>query len=125
MDIYRQPFELNPVMGPDGADANANANANFYLKNQCGMSDAQPAQSRGVMRANCAHHRPVRLSRAKLLKRVIDLDLEHGPNCSGELKIIAASLERPVMEKTLTHLALQVRAPPRAPARGQALRVKP
>ena len=40
--------------------------------------------------ANCAHHRPVRLSWAKLLKRVFDLDLEHCPNC--ELKIIAAIL---------------------------------
>jgi hypothetical protein len=71
--------------------------------------------------ANCAHHRPVRLSWAKLLKRVFDLDLEHGPNCGGELKIIAAILEAPVIEKILTHLGLQARAPPRAPARGQAL----
>ena len=29
---------------------------------------------------------------AKLLKRVFDLDLEHCPNCGGELKIIAAIL---------------------------------
>ena len=70
---------------------------------------------------NCAHHRPVRLSWAKLLKRVFDLDLEHCPNCGGELRIIAAILERPVIEKILTHLGLQARAPPRAPARGQAL----
>ena len=71
--------------------------------------------------ANCAHHRPVRLSWAKLLKRVFDLDLEHCPNCGGELKIIAAILEQPVIEKILTQLGLQARAPPRAPARGQAL----
>ncbi len=71
--------------------------------------------------ANCAHHCPVRLSWAKLLKRVFDLDLEHCPNCGGELKIIAAILEAPVIEKILTHLGLQARAPPRAPARGQAL----
>jgi hypothetical protein len=63
----------------------------------------------------------VRLSWAKLLKRVFDLDLEHCPNCGGELKIIAAILEAPVIEKILTHLGLQARAPPRAPARGQAL----
>ena len=42
--------------------------------------------------ANCAHHCPVRLSWAKLLKRVFELDLAHCPNCSGELKIIAAIL---------------------------------
>ncbi len=71
--------------------------------------------------ANCAHHRPVRLSWAKLLKRVFELDLEHCPNCGGELKIIAAILEQPVIEKILMHLGLQARAPPRAPARGQAL----
>ena len=70
---------------------------------------------------NCAHHRPVRLSWAKLLKRVFDLDLEHCPNCGGELRIIAAIQEQPVIEKILTHLGLQARAPPRAPARGQAL----
>ena len=60
-------------------------------------------------------------ARAKLLKRVFELDLEHYPNCGGELKIIAAILEQPVIENILTHLGLQARAPPRAPARGQAL----
>jgi hypothetical protein len=43
------------------------------------------------------------------------------PNCGGELKIIAAILEQPVIEKIRTRLALPARAPPRAPARGQAL----
>ena len=71
--------------------------------------------------ANCAHHRPVRLSWARLLKRVFELDLDHCPNCGGELMIIAAILERPVIEKILTHLGLQARAPLRSPARGQAL----
>jgi hypothetical protein len=47
--------------------------------------------------------------------------LEHCPNCGGELKIIAAILEQPVIEKILTHLGLQAGAPPRAPARGQGL----
>jgi hypothetical protein len=56
-----------------------------------------------------------------LLKRVFDLDLEHCLNCGGELKIIAAILEAPVIEKILTHLGLRARAPPREPARGQAL----
>ncbi len=66
---------------------------------------AQPAECE----ATCAHHRPVRLSWARLLKRVFEIDLEHCPNCGGELKIIAAIL------------GLQARAPPRSPARGQAL----
>ena len=71
--------------------------------------------------ANCAHYRPVRLSRARLLKRVFDLDLAHCLNCGGELKIIAAILEQPVIETILTHLGLHAPALPRAPARGQAL----
>ena len=79
--------------------------------------EAKPAECE----AGCAHHRPVRLSWAKLLKRVFDLDLEHCPNCGGELKIIAAILEQPVIEKILTHLGLQARAPPRAAAHGRAL----
>jgi hypothetical protein len=49
---------------------------------------------------------------------VFEIDLEHCPNCRGELKIIAAILETPVIERILTHLGLQARAPPRAPARG-------
>ena len=71
--------------------------------------------------ATCAHHRPVRLSWARLLKRVFEIDLEHCPNCGGELKIIAAILEQPLIEKIFTHLGLQARAPPRAPARGSQL----
>jgi hypothetical protein len=47
--------------------------------------------------------------------------MQHFPNCGGDLKIIAAILEQPVIEKIRTHLGLQARAPPRAPARGQAL----
>jgi len=71
--------------------------------------------------ATCAHHRPVRLSWAKLLKRAFEIDIEHCPNCGGELKIIAAILEQPVIEKILTHLGLQARAPPRTPARRSQL----
>jgi len=71
--------------------------------------------------ATCAHHRPVRLSWAKLLKRVFEIDMAHCQNCGGEPKIIAAILEQPVIEKILTHLGLQARAPPRTPARRSQL----
>ena len=47
--------------------------------------------------------------------------MAHCPNCGGHLKIIAAILEQPVIEKILTHLSLQTRAPPRAPARRSQL----
>ncbi len=71
--------------------------------------------------AGCQHHHPVRLSWAKLLKRVFEIDMENCPNCDGQLKIIAAILEQPVIEKILTHLGLKASAPPRAPARGSQL----
>jgi hypothetical protein len=53
------------------------------------------------------HSRPHRISWARLLKRVFDIDMHTCPNCGGgELKIIAAILERPVIAKILTHLGL-------------------
>jgi hypothetical protein len=55
--------------------------------------------------------------RPLLLKRVFDLDLEHCPQCGGELKIIAAIEEPAVIVRILTHLGLPARAPPRSPAR--------
>ena len=45
--------------------------------------------------------------------------MQHCPNCgAGELKIIAAILERPEIEKILTHLGLN----PQLPPRGRAVR---
>jgi len=35
------------------------------------------------------HSAPTRISWARLLKRVFDIDLEHCPHCGGTLKIIA------------------------------------
>ena len=49
--------------------------------------------------------------------RVFDIDMQHCPNCGpGQLKIIAAILERPVIEKILAHLGLDPQPPPRARA---------
>jgi Putative transposase len=63
---------------------------------------AEPAQKVQAQEDKEAKHgRPVRLGWAKLLKRVFNLELEHCPNCGGELKVIAAILERPAIEKVL------------------------
>ncbi len=68
-----------------------------------------------------AHGAPARMGWARRLKRVFDIDLEHCPQCGGDLKIIAAIEEPAVIVKILTHLGLPARAPPRAPARPLAL----
>jgi len=60
---------------------------------------------------------PARMSWARLLKRVFDIDIKRCPNCGGALKIIAAIEDPPVIVKILSHLGLPSRAPPRAPAR--------
>jgi hypothetical protein len=52
-----------------------------------------------------------------LLKRVFEIDMEHCPNCGGELQIIAAILERPVIQKILDHLGLDPQRPPKGWAR--------
>ncbi len=44
------------------------------------------------------------------------------PNCGrGDLGIIAAIMQRPVIDKILAHLGLDPQPPPRAPARGPGL----
>ena len=55
---------------------------------------------------------------ARLLARVFDIDVRPCPICGGaEFKILAAILDRAVIEKILRHLGLDPRLPPRAPAR--------
>jgi hypothetical protein len=90
-----------------------------------GPPDRQEPASEAAVAAECEveslQPRPNRISWARLLKRVFDIDMQHCPNCgAGELKIIAAILERPVIEKILTHLGLDPQPPPRGRARETA-----
>jgi hypothetical protein len=55
------------------------------------------------------------MSWVRLLKRVVDIDIEHRPNRGGELKIIAAIEDPAAIVRILSHLGLHARAPPRAP----------
>jgi len=64
----------------------------------------------------CHLPRPLCVSWTRLLKRVFDIDIEHCPHCGGNMKIIAAILEKATINKILDHLGLPARAPPRAPA---------
>ena len=53
-----------------------------------------------------------------MLERVFDIDMQHCPNCGGEeLKILAASLERAVIEKILKHLGLEPQPQAKTPTR--------
>ncbi|MBA2594621.1 MAG: transposase [Gammaproteobacteria bacterium] len=60
---------------------------------------------------------PARLSWARLLKRVFDIDIGQCPQCGGPLTILAAIEDPTVIDKILSHLGLSARAPPRSPAR--------
>jgi hypothetical protein len=53
------------------------------------------------------------------LKRVFNLDLTHCQHCGGQLRIVAAILQRQAIDKILNHLGLEAQPPPRAPARRQ------
>ena len=117
-EVSGPPLREHGVLAP-------NAKLRALVVPQVVPQESEPAAQQAKpaeCEARCSRHQPVRLSWARLLKRVFDLDLEHCPNCGGELRIIAAILEQPVIEKILMHLGLQTRAPSRAPARGQALR---
>jgi hypothetical protein len=62
--------------------------------------------------------RPRRIRWARLRKHVFDIDMQQCPNCgAGDRKIIAAILERPVIEDGLTHLGQDPQPPPRGRAR--------
>jgi hypothetical protein len=94
---------LRPRVVPQGPEVQERA-AEVAVAGKC---DVKMVQSR-----------PHRISWARLLKRVFDIDIQHCPNCGGgELKIIAAILERPVIEKILAHLGLDPQPPPRGRAR--------
>jgi hypothetical protein len=50
--------------------------------------------------------RPARIAWSTLLRRVFRIDVEHCPNCSGPLKLIALITEAAVISRILNHLGL-------------------
>ena len=82
--------------------------------------EAPPAGAAGEIRGDAqpVRARAQRIGWARLLERVLDIDLRRCPGCgAGEFEIIAAILERAAIGKSLTHLGLDPRAPPRGRAR--------
>lgn len=59
-----------------------------------------------------------RISWARLLKRVFGIDVETCHLCAGQMKIIAAIEDPPVIKKILEHLGLPSKPPMPWPARG-------
>jgi hypothetical protein len=82
-----------------------------------GDEEAASVAAAGQCEVETAQARPRRISWARLLKRVFDIDMQHCPNCgAGELEMIAAILERPVIQKILDHLGLEPQPPPKGRA---------
>ncbi len=77
-----------------------------------------PVQKATAGEGDCKHEHSgqVRMSWARLLKRVFDIDIEQCA-CGGKLKLVAVIEEPTVIEKILTHLGLSPQPPPRARAR--------
>ena len=77
-----------------------------------------PAQKTTAGEGDCqhAHSKPLRMTWARLLKRVFDIDVEQC-KCGGKLKLIAVIEEPTVIEKILKHIGLDPQPPPRAAAR--------
>jgi hypothetical protein len=106
-----------------------NAKLRARVVPQCPPAQAQAA-TEATADAECKVEavlgRPRRMNWARLLKRVFDIDMQHCPNCgAGELKVIAASLERPVIQKILDHLRLDPQPPPKGRTREPGRRCAP
>jgi Putative transposase len=69
---------------------------NAKLRSAITPSPPEPATEASTVDAQ-AQGAPARMSWARLLKRVFDIDIEHCPNCGGSLKIIAAIEDPPVI----------------------------
>lgn len=100
---------MRPLVAPQGPPAQNQAATGAAALAECAVeSGGEPFQAR-----------PRRINWARRLERVFEFHLQHCRNCgAGEFKIIAAILERPVIDKILTCLGLDAQPPPRAPARG-------
>jgi hypothetical protein len=96
--------KLRARVVPQGPPAPGHAATEVEARAEC--EEAEPVRAR-----------PQRMGWARLLKRVFDIDLQRCPRCgAGQVKIIAAILERAVIGKILTHLGLDPQPPPRSKA---------
>ena len=112
MVIYQRP----PTNSTRRERAHVVLAPNAKLRSKIVPAPAEPSSEPPTAEVPAQKATP-RMSWARLLKRVFDIDVERCPNCGGALKIIAAIEDPPVIVKILSHLGLPARAPPRSPAR--------
>lgn len=63
----------------------------------------------------------IRISWARLLRRVFNIDISVCSKCKGQIRIIAAIEDPKVIKKILDHMGLPSSAPRLQPARGPPL----
>ena len=73
-------IRLHRVLAP-----NAKMRAQVVAQEPEPLAQAAPPAER---EPSCTRHRPVRLSWAKLFKRVFQIDMAHCPNCGGEQQML-------------------------------------
>ena len=96
--------KLRPLVVPQGPLAHEEPTTEAAAATECEVETVQA--------------RPHRIHWARLLNRVFDIDMQRCPNCAAaEPRIIAAILERPVIEMILTHLGPDPQPPPKGRAR--------
>ena len=91
------------------------------------VAEADPAADSARVEARAAGITlpPARMSWARVLKRVFDIDIENCPNCGGSIEDHRCHFDRlrtgiedlTVIARILTQLGLPSRAPPRSLAR--------
>jgi hypothetical protein len=106
---------LHPIRFHDALAPNAKLRAQVVRAAEQGEGAARPDSDPDE--AHDPRRRASRINSARRLKRVLEIDIEHCPNCGGEPKLIAAILQTALIERILEHLGLPARAPPLSPAR--------
>lgn len=109
------PAKAQPHSFPWRAASNAKLRSGIIpgsKKNKSNPSDTNDAVPHSLA--------SVRISWGRLFKRVFEIDIEHCPHCGGNMKIIAAILERAAITKILNH-PVCLPGPPRLSAKAQGL----
>ena len=87
-------------------------------KPELALAAAEPATSANTHAEQEQPSSSKRISWARLLKRVFNIDISICPKCAGKIKIIAAIEDPKIIKQILEHLGLASTAPRLMQARG-------